>query len=182
MAFRSLGEYVPENAIYTLRPWPRAEEADSHLVHYIADKGDPEAFCQVAREYSGMIYATCVGILRNSAEAEDAAQECFLELARRAGSLTATSLAAWLHVTARSRALNVVRGETRRRRREEAAMAETQETAEPLWADVAPHVDEALAGTSGEEMESVSEQIQCTRQKKGCEGKPRREPNALPAR
>ena len=36
------GEYVPENAIYALRPWPRAEEADSHLVHYIADKGDPD--------------------------------------------------------------------------------------------------------------------------------------------
>ena len=35
------GEYVPDNAIYTLRPWPSAERADSHLVNYIADKGDP---------------------------------------------------------------------------------------------------------------------------------------------
>jgi hypothetical protein len=36
------GEYAPENAIYTLRPWPTAERADSNLVHYIADKGDPD--------------------------------------------------------------------------------------------------------------------------------------------
>ena len=36
------GEYASDHSIYTLRPWPRAEEADSHLVHYIADKGDPD--------------------------------------------------------------------------------------------------------------------------------------------
>jgi hypothetical protein len=35
------GEYAPGHAIYTLRPWPSAEEADSHLVLFIADKGDP---------------------------------------------------------------------------------------------------------------------------------------------
>ena len=36
------GEYAPDNSIYTLRPWPTAEKADSDLVHYIADKGDPD--------------------------------------------------------------------------------------------------------------------------------------------
>jgi len=36
------GEYAPDNSIYGLRPWPTAEEADSHLVHFIADKGDPD--------------------------------------------------------------------------------------------------------------------------------------------
>jgi hypothetical protein len=36
------GEYAPDNATYTLRPWPTAEEADSHLVQFIADKGPPD--------------------------------------------------------------------------------------------------------------------------------------------
>jgi hypothetical protein len=36
------GEYAPDNSIYGLRPWPTAEEADSHLVGFIADKGDPD--------------------------------------------------------------------------------------------------------------------------------------------
>jgi hypothetical protein len=36
------GEYAPDHSIYTLRPWPTAERADSDLVHYIADKGDPD--------------------------------------------------------------------------------------------------------------------------------------------
>jgi hypothetical protein len=36
------GEYAPDHAIYTLRPWPSAERADADLVHYIADKGDPD--------------------------------------------------------------------------------------------------------------------------------------------
>jgi hypothetical protein len=36
------GEYAPDNAVYTLRPWPTADEADPDLRRYIADKGDPD--------------------------------------------------------------------------------------------------------------------------------------------
>ena len=36
------GEYSPDNAIYTLRPWPTAEKADRDLRRYIVDKGDPD--------------------------------------------------------------------------------------------------------------------------------------------
>jgi len=36
------GEYAPENAVYILRPYPTAEEADPRLKPYIADKGDPD--------------------------------------------------------------------------------------------------------------------------------------------
>jgi len=36
------GEYAPDNAVYSLRPWPTADKADSRLVHYIADKGPDE--------------------------------------------------------------------------------------------------------------------------------------------
>jgi hypothetical protein len=35
------GEYASDNAIYELRPFPSAEHAEPDLVHFIADKGDP---------------------------------------------------------------------------------------------------------------------------------------------
>jgi len=36
------GEYASEYAQYTLRPFPSAEKAQPDLVHFIADKGDPD--------------------------------------------------------------------------------------------------------------------------------------------
>jgi hypothetical protein len=36
------GEYAPEYAKYSLRPFPSAEKAQPDLVHFIADKGDPD--------------------------------------------------------------------------------------------------------------------------------------------
>jgi hypothetical protein len=36
------GVYAPDNAIYELRPFPSAEKAEHDLVHFIADKGDPD--------------------------------------------------------------------------------------------------------------------------------------------
>ena len=39
--FTKDGRYAPENAHYSLRPFPSAEKAQPDLVHFIADKGDP---------------------------------------------------------------------------------------------------------------------------------------------
>lgn len=36
------GEYAPDYAKYTLRPFPHPDKAEPDLVHFIADKGDPE--------------------------------------------------------------------------------------------------------------------------------------------
>jgi hypothetical protein len=36
------GRYAPDKAIYELRPFPSAERAEHDLVHFIADKGDPD--------------------------------------------------------------------------------------------------------------------------------------------
>jgi hypothetical protein len=41
------GIYAPENAIYEVRPFPSADKADEHLVHFIADKG-PEDWPELA--------------------------------------------------------------------------------------------------------------------------------------
>jgi hypothetical protein len=40
--FKENGVFAPDNAIYELRPFPTAEKAEPDLVHFIADKGDPD--------------------------------------------------------------------------------------------------------------------------------------------
>ena len=121
-------------------------DSDAVLLERYAARRDADAFTEIVRRYAGMVYATCMRVTGNAHDAEDVAQECFLTLARRAGAIS-SSLPAWLHVVATNRSKDVVRGETRRRLREEAAMAEQEQADnEPTWEEIAPHVDEVLAG------------------------------------
>ena len=90
-----------------------------------------------------MVHATALRVTRDAAEAQDVAQETFLELARKAGSIT-QSVAAWLHRVAWNRACDVVRRESTRKRFEE-AMAEMWHTDhEATWPDIERHVDASL--------------------------------------
>jgi RNA polymerase sigma factor (sigma-70 family) len=116
------------------------------LLHRYAAGGDADAFAEIVRRHAGMVYGVCARITRNAQDAEDLAQDCFLQLALRARSVT-SSLAGWLQVTATRRALNAVRDRQAARRRQESAAepATAEGGADPRWADIAPHVDRALA-------------------------------------
>ncbi len=77
---------------------------------------DPEAFANIVSRHSGMVYATCTQILGNAADAEDTAQDCFLELLN--GRMTVrASLAPWLYTMAVRRVLNRSKSERSRRQR-----------------------------------------------------------------
>jgi RNA polymerase sigma factor (sigma-70 family) len=116
---------------------------DAVLLNQYALTRNAEAFAELVRRYAGMVYGTCLRVTRNPDEAEDAAQECFIELAKRAGSITG-SLPGWLHATARNRAIDSLRRASTRREYEGQAveMAQQQDT---TWDEVMPHVDAALA-------------------------------------
>jgi len=116
---------------------------DAVLLNQYALTRDAEAFAELVRRYAGMVYGTCLRVTRNVDEAEDAAQECFIELAKRAGSITG-SLPGWLHATARHKAIDGLRRASTRREYEGQAieMAEQRDT---TWDEIMPHVDEALA-------------------------------------
>jgi RNA polymerase sigma-70 factor (ECF subfamily) len=104
---------------------------------------DAEAFKELTRRYSGMVYGTCLRLLRNTADAEELTQECFLKLAE---SRTAPrqSLGGWLHSVARNNSINRIRADVRREKRE-VDFADTQEPAiEVTWNDLIPLVDEAI--------------------------------------
>jgi RNA polymerase sigma factor (sigma-70 family) len=113
-----------------------------HLQRY-ATTGDAHAFRELVQAHGAMVHATALRVTRDAAAAQDVAQETFLELARKAGSIT-QSVAAWLHRVSWNRACDVVRRETARKRVEE-AMAETWHTdREATWPDIEPHVDASL--------------------------------------
>ena len=86
------------------------------LARYVATR-DALAFEELAKRYAVLVRSVCVRVLGNAHDAEDVAQECFLELARHAGEVH-SSVPGWLHRAATSRSLNVLRSRMRRRVRE----------------------------------------------------------------
>jgi len=120
------------------------DTSDALLLRKWLDRSDADAFADIVSRHYAMVYTTCLRILRNAAEAEDVAQECFMELAR-ARTTIKTSLSGWLHKAAVHRSLDRIKAETRRRRREMRFVEETTMNAEPSWDDIQKHIDEAVA-------------------------------------
>lgn len=116
---------------------------DMALLERYSRTGDAEAFAELARRYVRLVYSTCLRITANVQEAEDITQECFLELARRAGTVR-SCLPGWLHKVAKNRALNAISKDTVRRRYEQAAVNANDNRPEPAWAEIVPIVDEAM--------------------------------------
>jgi len=104
---------------------------------------DADAFAQILSRHSAMVYTTCKRILRDAAEAEDVAQECFVELMRTRARIR-SSVGGWLHRLAVSRSLDRIRGAQRRRQREQRFAEAQSQQVKPEWDDVLSYVDEAL--------------------------------------
>jgi RNA polymerase sigma-70 factor (ECF subfamily) len=88
---------------------------DSALVERIM-AGDEGALEALYDRYAGMLFAMLVRILRDTGAAEEVLQDLFLQLWRGASRFDASrgSLAAWLLVIGRNRALSRLRGKERR--------------------------------------------------------------------
>jgi RNA polymerase sigma-70 factor (ECF subfamily) len=88
---------------------------DSALVERIM-AGDEGALSALYDRYSGMLYAMLLRILKDTGAAEEVLQDLFLQLWRGAARFDASrgSLAGWLLVIGRNRALSRLRGKQRR--------------------------------------------------------------------
>lgn len=73
--------------------------------------GDPDAIAVLYDRYSALVYATALRILSDTAAAEDVLQEIFMQLWRNPEAFDGSrgSLATWLGVVARHRAIDVLR-------------------------------------------------------------------------
>lgn len=92
---------------------------DSLALEHFASTGDPAAFAHLVSRYRQMVYATCLRTLSNPSDAEDAAQDTFVTLAKHAASVR-SNLGAWLCRTARNVSISQMRIAARRRKREAA--------------------------------------------------------------
>lgn len=120
---------------------------DGQLLQRYKD-GDESAFAEIVRRYAGVVHGSCLRVLGNEGDAQDAAQAAFLLLAKKAKGLDdSTPLAAWLYRTARLAALDARKMRARRARHEEEAakMNPKRANEEAGWQDVAPLIDTAIA-------------------------------------
>jgi RNA polymerase sigma factor (sigma-70 family) len=82
-------------------------------------EGNEEAFEVIYNHYSGMVARVSYHVTGNAEEARDITQKVFLELNRKANTLTDhTSLSGWLYTTARNMSKAHVRSATRQQERE----------------------------------------------------------------
>ncbi len=121
-------------------------EADLDLLKRYATAGDPDAFGEIVRRYTALVYYTCLRVLHNRALAEDASQDTFYRLMNSPGTVN-RSVGAWLHRTATRRSLDVLRSDTARIRREREYSNQYYHgrANPPAWSVLSPKIDEALA-------------------------------------
>lgn len=119
-------------------------DSDETLLQQYRTRRNADAFAELGRRYAGLVYSAALRVTGRAHDAEDVAQECFVELARRAEPVHCP-LPAWLHVVAVNKSRNVVRSRTRRERHELAAACAATTRADATWTGLVPHVDEAIA-------------------------------------
>ena len=130
---------------------------DSELLNRYARTRSEDAFAELVRRHVNLVYSAAVRQVGGDAHlAQDVAQTVFTDLAKKANSLSQReNLSGWLYTSAHFAASKIVRGETRRRDREEKFMRETEgggtgvpsvQSADELaeWESLRPALDAAM--------------------------------------
>jgi RNA polymerase sigma factor (sigma-70 family) len=123
--------------------------SDYQLLRGFARNGEQGAFAQLVRRHLNLVYATAFSKLQDEGAAQEVAQNVFAALARKAWRFAPDdSLPAWLYKTALLESKRWLRGELRRRRREQTAaeLGTTMKTPEdqPALRALVPLLDEGL--------------------------------------
>ena len=122
-------------------------QTDSELLSEYVASGVEAAFGALVERHIGLVYSAALRIVVDPHLAEDVTQTTFAVLAREARHLIMhPALPAWLHRTASNHAAKLVRGEMRRRAREQEAhtMQPPTNESEAQWKQVAPLLDGAI--------------------------------------
>jgi RNA polymerase sigma factor (sigma-70 family) len=129
---------------------------DSELLRQFARTNSEATFAELVRRHVNLVYSAALRQVNGDEHsAKDVAQTVFADLARKASSLSRRqNLTGWLYTSAHFAAAKMVRGENRRRDREEKFMREPNETApdairaetftEAGWEKLRPTLDDAM--------------------------------------
>lgn len=128
-------------------------ESESALLRRYVSGGDAGAFAEIVRRYAGLVYATCLRVLADKDRATDVTQETFFQLMKKGGEITG-SLGGWLHRVAVRKAVDSIRSDASRRRREERYL-DAQSGEDQTWRKISPYVDEALSALDDETREML---------------------------
>ena len=89
---------------------------DSELIQSIINDNSQKAFEELVNRYQPLVTKTCLGFVSTLADAEDIAQEVFIEVYQSLGNFRQQSkLSTWLYRVAVNKSLNFVRREKRHR-------------------------------------------------------------------
>src|SRR5262249_22041286 len=132
---------------------------DWQLLDQYAAKASEDAFRTLVERHSGLVFHTAFRQLGNAHAAEEVTQAVFIALARKAGKIPRNAvLSGWLFRATRYAVSNLAREEVRRQRREqESYMADTisRYATESVWAQMSPHLNEALDKLPAREREAL---------------------------
>ncbi len=132
---------------------------DAQLLSRFTKRGDEAAFGELVTRHLDLVYSAALRQLNGDAHlAEDVIQTVFTDLARKARSLPRdVMLNGWLYEAARFAAAKAVRGEQRRRAREQEAAAMYDPTPEttPDWEQLRPVLDSAMGELSATDRNAV---------------------------
>jgi RNA polymerase sigma-70 factor (ECF subfamily) len=90
-----------------------ADEADERLIR-AAQTGDLDAFNQLVVRHEAAVFSVCMRLLRDVAQAEDAAQDTFIRAWGAVGSFRGGLVRPWLLRIATNRAYDILRSRSRR--------------------------------------------------------------------
>lgn len=134
---------------------------DTELLRQYAKDGSESAFAELVSRHLPLVYSAAIRQVGGNHElAKDVAQTVFIDLARKAGSLSRHAvLTGWLYTSTRFAAATARRAENRRRVREQiAAAVQALETTTPSgsdWERMAPFLDDVMHELSVEDRIAV---------------------------
>ncbi|MBW6534757.1 MAG: sigma-70 family RNA polymerase sigma factor [Mariniphaga sp.] len=89
--------------------------SETEIIHKLK-QGNETAFKELVENYRNMVVNTCFGLIHNTEDAEDVAQDVFIEVFRSVENFRADSkLSTWLYRIAVNRSLNFIRDNKKRR-------------------------------------------------------------------
>lgn len=130
------------------------------LRRYLAEKSE-EAFAELVRRHLDLVYSVALRHVGGDAHmAQDVAQVVFTTLARKAGPLSGRPvLAGWLYRATRFAAIDAVRSEARRHRREQEARTMDEFSTDPEapadWDKLRPLLERAIADLNQDDRDAV---------------------------